>query len=149
MTDTIATRVARGAALLDDRVPGWYDDIALKSLDQESISDCVLGQTFGSFPSGMEALFDGRCSADDSAPHGFGATHPTPVPNEFELLNIEWERVILARRGSSQKTSTPAFTLTASDLVDLVTRAMDYAPTRGNYSEIGLTYTWLSERGLV
>lgn len=44
MTDTIEARVARGAALLDEAVPGWETMIDLGALDLESSCRCVVGQ---------------------------------------------------------------------------------------------------------
>jgi hypothetical protein len=41
---TIAERVARGAALLDEREPGWWQRIDLSKLDLASTCRCVLGQ---------------------------------------------------------------------------------------------------------
>jgi hypothetical protein len=41
---TIAERVARGAALLDEREPGWWQRIDLGALDMDEPCECVLGQ---------------------------------------------------------------------------------------------------------
>lgn len=43
-------------ALLDQRVPGWVDRIDVDRLNQDSLSDCILGQLFGVFERGKRAL---------------------------------------------------------------------------------------------
>jgi hypothetical protein len=42
--ETIATRVERGAALLDRHVPGWEKRIDLETLDIASSEFCICGQ---------------------------------------------------------------------------------------------------------
>jgi hypothetical protein len=42
----IKDRIARGAKLLDEKVPGWIDKINLEELNLEDICDCVVGQAF-------------------------------------------------------------------------------------------------------
>ena len=44
MPDHYIDRVARGAALLDEHLPGWTDEIDLDDLDLENPCLCVLGQ---------------------------------------------------------------------------------------------------------
>lgn len=39
--------VARGAALLDEKVPGWWRVIDLDALDMGNCTQCMLGQLFG------------------------------------------------------------------------------------------------------
>lgn len=45
-----------GAALLDTYRPGWFRNIDLFTLDQCSTVNCVLGQTYGEYYKGLEAL---------------------------------------------------------------------------------------------
>lgn len=52
----INDRVARGADLLSEKRPGWYDLINLDTLDISSVADCVLGQTYGDYGSGLIKL---------------------------------------------------------------------------------------------
>jgi hypothetical protein len=56
---TLAGRVKRGAALLDEKRPGWAGRIALDRLAMGSCSACVLGQIFGGFDLGVHALRQG------------------------------------------------------------------------------------------
>lgn len=51
-------RVARGAALLDDFYGSdrWVDKVSLLRLDITHRHDCVLGQVFGHYRTGMRSL---------------------------------------------------------------------------------------------
>jgi hypothetical protein len=52
----ITERVARGAALLDAKRPGWASRIDLVALDITSTSNCILGQLYGWYEEGQDAL---------------------------------------------------------------------------------------------
>jgi len=52
---TIATRVARGAALLDERRPGWAGEIG-RRIDLWDCDECVLGQLYEDFATGVATL---------------------------------------------------------------------------------------------
>lgn len=103
MNDTIETRVARGVALLDERLPGWVERIDLYKLDLASGCRCILGQEFRGHVSessysngyliGLDELFND--DDDEAARHGF----TVEVGEPFAALEVEWRRVILARRG--------------------------------------------------
>jgi hypothetical protein len=56
MSDELAERVERGAALLDERRPGWWDEVDVGRLDFDSCEECVLGQLWGSYGSGKKRL---------------------------------------------------------------------------------------------
>lgn len=60
MADTssisLAERVARGAKLLDEKRPGWAAEIATDKLAMESCDRCILGQLYGHYFAGYEAL---------------------------------------------------------------------------------------------
>lgn len=45
-----------GAALLDKRYPGWEAEIDLDILEMNSCDHCVLGQLYGGFEVGRQAL---------------------------------------------------------------------------------------------
>ena len=67
----LAERVAAGAALLDERAPGWRAKIDTAVLDLDSDERCILGQVFGGYVAGLESL--GGCRA---VPHGFCVEYP-------------------------------------------------------------------------
>lgn len=107
MSDTIETRVARGVALLDEKLPGWVDRIDLEKLDLSSACDCILGQEFDGkaiwpdllgYDIGLSELFANV--EKDAARHGFTAG-AWAAAEAWDELEGEWRRVILARRGGA------------------------------------------------
>lgn len=114
---SIPERVAKGVALLDKTLAGWDGRIDLDRLDLSSTCDCILGQEFeahsdvdmdddwsGSSPFdvGVRELFT-RWFVDaeqEARLHGFNAIGSTA--EEFDALEAEWRRVILARRGGAR-----------------------------------------------
>jgi hypothetical protein len=71
-----AENVARGAALLDQKIPGWEHQINVASLDIGSCNDCIIGQLFGGYyPDRLDSLFNCRVYEDDycknRVEHGF------------------------------------------------------------------------------
>ena len=53
-------RVQRGAALLDEKRPGWADKINIATLRMSSECACILGQLEGMFWSAAQRLFGGE-----------------------------------------------------------------------------------------
>jgi hypothetical protein len=93
----IAERVARGAALLDARVPGWVDKVNEDTLNIRSMGDCVLGQVFGAYWIGVKAL--GLKEGFFDTPAGEGGFNLLYTITEYPLLTEEWRRVIRDRKG--------------------------------------------------
>jgi hypothetical protein len=95
VADTIAARVAAGAAWLDKETPDWWHFIDLGKLQIDDCEQCVLGQL--------------RCglSLDDlnfDPALGFDASDgrkPSEIVAEFRKLTAEWKRVIEARRAGA------------------------------------------------
>jgi len=100
MADTIAARVARGAALLDERMPGWDQRINLDRLDLHSPCRCILGQIFpassrdGGYWDGIKELGLASWGPDPGGAEAYGFT----TARNFQMLTAEWRRVIGARR---------------------------------------------------
>lgn len=103
-------RVAKGAALLDAKKPGWVKTIDLSSLDMGDPCLCVLGQIFGYEPNesgwppgysqGLKALFNGNRQECDE--HGFDLTdhdieHGEELPAALHHLQEAWVAAILDR----------------------------------------------------
>lgn len=61
----------RGAALLDVEFPGWETRIDLDRLDMYSVYDCILGQLYDEFASGLDDLFGDECDFDAAVEYGF------------------------------------------------------------------------------
>ena len=97
----IAERVAKGAALLDERQPGWPRWVNVATLDVDDCWRCPLGQVFGGYGSGVVAL---NLSDHETIVHGFAGTHDEagddlPVSDEeLAALTAEWARVIAGRQ---------------------------------------------------
>ena len=99
-------RAGRGAALMDERCPGWLDGIDLTRLDIASSRWCIAGQQEGGYPGVMRDL--GLIRSADSAARGFEAYPPDPrlsvreasmaIDAEHKALTGAWRNLILARR---------------------------------------------------
>lgn len=97
---TVAERVAAGAALLDEKMPGWHARIRLPELNLGSECQCVLGQVYGHYLTGLKALWPER--EFESRACGFMWLYDPETGDEdaddIEALDAEWRRVIEARR---------------------------------------------------
>jgi len=89
-------RVARGAALLDANVLGWWDLIDTGSLNLSSYEMCVLGQVFGSYGAGLWELGLQAESEGEDSRHGFCPD----TPQETRVQTALWCKVIQERRDS-------------------------------------------------
>lgn len=90
--------VAKGAALLDQRRPGWEHDINLGRLDISFGSTCILGQLYGTFENGLAKVFVGfSLTAEPAFEHGFIGWTLT----QDAILTRAWRREILRRRTSA------------------------------------------------
>lgn len=78
-----------GAALLDTYRPGWFRNIDLFTLDQCSTVNCVLGQTYGEYYKGLEAL---DVEGGDARIYcGFSSN------DDYDNLNEAWTQIINSR----------------------------------------------------
>lgn len=103
--ETASELVARGAALLDSRLPGWADQIDLESLNIADGCECVLGQ-LGSRRVNLDRLsweprpwqngFAELADAFGIATWEFGFSARNHVTN-LDLLDA-WNDEIVARR---------------------------------------------------
>lgn len=91
------SRAAKGAELLDDKVPGWAEKIGLATLMMWSCSWCVLGQLFNDYGGGMKQL---GLTAQEALEYGF-----CPIGSEFDpynhdadMLRLEWQDEIARRQ---------------------------------------------------
>lgn len=80
-------RVERGAALLDEKVPGWAARVDVDTLALFDCTFCVLGQLFGDFGDGLDEL------DITGAPHGFSCPDI-----DYPRLEQDWRLAILSRR---------------------------------------------------
>lgn len=97
------SRVDKGCALLNERLPGWEDKIDLEKLNLSSGCDCVLGQLSidlagkiaGSYGLAREVLFPGVAPLGPCIEHGFDVREG---PGYYDALTECWRKTILSRR---------------------------------------------------
>jgi len=80
-------KAAKGAALLDERLPGWRSMVAPESLQLRWCSTCVLGQLFGDYKRGIDAL---GLSDREAREHGFYTGRYTT----WERLTRAWRKLL-------------------------------------------------------
>ena len=106
---TVTERVARGAALLDEKIPGWDSRIDLDVLDIDSCAQCILGQVFAAESSyypvarGFGAGID-ELGLDDSVIEDLGFDDTDGLITQ---VSAEWRRVITERRVRVPTARTP------------------------------------------
>lgn len=85
--DSLAERVAKGVERLDKRGPlYWRRRVDPDTLDLRSPFCCVLGQVYGSYTEGLDALELGS-----SVDYGFNS-----YGYDWSELTNEWKRVLTA-----------------------------------------------------
>jgi hypothetical protein len=100
-TETVAERVARGAAWLDEVKPGWRGRVDVAELDMTLTTDCVLGQVFAT-ETARYGYWGGLRMLTASQPHEFsdilarqhGFLGHSDSDAEYDELRAEWARVI-------------------------------------------------------
>lgn len=112
MTSTITERVARGAALLDEREPGWHQRINLERLWMRMTCDCILGQLYDPGQDDVKSEYQ-----DDGYWVGLRAlnipAHPVRYPEaygfaaedtgEYNALDKAWRELIGSRRAGEPR----------------------------------------------
>jgi hypothetical protein len=92
--DTIAARVQRGAMLLDNKYPGWAARVNPEMLRMSDCGQCVLGQLFGHYHTGLlELRLLDSLSSQESALRGFCSGI-----FDYAELGAAWRIEITARR---------------------------------------------------
>ena len=119
---TITERVERGAALLDERRPGWWRDIDMGTLDIRSPCRCILGQmgsllrddgSLSRFGTGLDMV---KLQVFQSAEFGFdwsgsGGAYATwdeinrLMDAEDAALTAAWRDLIGSRRAAAEAVS--------------------------------------------
>lgn len=91
----LVSRVARGVALLDAKVPGWWKEIDIKELDLSANSACVVGQLaiksmlngpLDGYYGGIGKLFPKEAAKDDKIKN---PTIPVSVGPEVEKASAK------------------------------------------------------------
>ena len=106
IVNDITGRVERGAALLDEKRPDWWQDIDLDRLDISTGCTCVAGQ-LGGFSETMRSL--GLLPLEAQVAHGFEADDNSDLRTplaviydradlDYRALTAAWTDLITARR---------------------------------------------------
>lgn len=90
---SVEDRVARGVEILDREEPGWVNHLNTDTLDISSLENCVLGQLYGSYGEGREALGIPLFCEDVYGFDGYSS-------GDVRSLTHEWLRVIESRRSA-------------------------------------------------
>lgn len=90
------TVVRRGAELLDEKVPLWWDRIKRK-LSIASPENCVLAQVYGNYTTGWRIL---GLSVNNNTEYGFSCAGTWNTCICLQLTEL-WEAAIKERRESS------------------------------------------------
>jgi hypothetical protein len=109
MPETIAERVARGAALLDEKRPEWAAKVVPGRLRMGSFCDCVLGQVYGDYVDGIRQIMNDEFSSDESRErrisHGF-TLRSADRTRSWNELRAAWLAEIESRRAQPQPATT-------------------------------------------
>ena len=106
--------VAAGAALLDEYHPGWERLVFLDKLDMSSLEDCIVGQIYGSWGEGSDAL-GGDWDMWNMAAYGFErlliddtSSSNRRATDHYQCLGGEWISLILDRREKASLAASEA-----------------------------------------
>lgn len=102
MYGTIAERIERGAALLDEHAPDWPSRVNPARLCIASGCECMVGQVFGNYWDGMGAM------GQPGSGSAFGF-----IAGEGEMDEIEagWRDLIARRRLAMMPKPEPALAI--------------------------------------
>lgn len=96
----IEQRVDRGARLLDQHLPGWYERINVDALQMQNSCRCILGQLHGgNYTRGRVEL---GIVAGESSQYGFNASQML-----YERLKDLWIKEIELRRLAATSPAYP------------------------------------------
>lgn len=103
---SVSERVANGAALLDANKPDWWKVVDLDTLDQFSNYKCVVGQNYGRYAVGCDAL--GRPNFNDDLDAFKNWSHYHAYDGNVEASTREWKRVINERFDAETRATVAA-----------------------------------------
>jgi hypothetical protein len=99
--DEVRQRATRGALLLDQKHPGWENEINLEKFEIQNQCLCVLGQLYRSFANGANTLFGSMMYRNLVVDHGFDSgsgPDDLTVYRQFNLLQEAWVEEIKNRQ---------------------------------------------------
>lgn len=87
--------VRNGAEVLDEKKPGWHKEVAVDELEILCSNYCILGQVYGHYVDGLDAL---GIDMDESWMYGFYGPHGGGPPGYYDELEELWVKEITERR---------------------------------------------------
>lgn len=101
----MATRVRRGVALLDEKVPGWHNRIDVEKLEINDVCGCIIGQLHDmSFWHARAEQFLGLSGKAAFMAHGFdGDYYDSEEAENFEYAALTrlWRFVVRSRQSAA------------------------------------------------
>jgi hypothetical protein len=98
----VGERINKGAALLDRKCPNWHEEIDLSRLDLSCTENCILGQLYGGFTTGVRQVLWRPFFWPQLKPADFGfmalCKTGRDTDLEFSLLKERWTELVLSRR---------------------------------------------------
>lgn len=141
----INDRVARGAALLDEKRPGWLGEISLDRLAMLSGTECALGQLYGSYRLAVDALWPDEasavyhCCAPSALAYGFQSARLISADHnhhgEYGVLQSTWEARITALRNEQVQVLLSHGWLLSRDSLTMISPATGREISITNMSE--------------
>ena len=98
----MTSAVERGASLLDEKRPGWENEIDVDRLDMNNFKNCVLGQVYGEYDAGLVQLGI-RILSTEAIRSGFDAVTRESCPEttfsgRYNALTEDWKQQIADRQ---------------------------------------------------
>jgi hypothetical protein len=95
----VSKEVRRGAALLDEERPNWFEEIDLDELKMANCNHCILGQIYGEYDAGIEVLSGEGIEEIYGPDQGFDREYhlistKTERFQSYESLQAQWTAVI-------------------------------------------------------
>jgi hypothetical protein len=101
--DVVRERVARGAALLDERSPGWFRTLVPESIDTRYYDQCVLGSLnpevgYAGVRNELEVEEDLNDIEGTTVWYGFDVTLDEDGGESYARLTDTWRNLIAERQ---------------------------------------------------
>ena len=95
-TEMFAERAERGASLLDEKEPLWFNDVDLTIFQINNTEQCVLGQLYGYYEGGLQKL--GLSEGSLEQEYGFDISVSEFWNHTWQPLQDAWVNEITKRR---------------------------------------------------
>lgn len=92
--------IEAGVQLLNNKKPGWYNEIDIDNLKMSNCSRCILGQLFENYFKGLDILGI-NIYIDDAILYGFNINMVFQNEKYWNILTQEWIDKILQLRSQT------------------------------------------------